>query len=278
MKISVIGTGIMGKSIVSYLSLFESVKEICWLGSNVDRAQSEFSSMSRVLKRIVRKQGGDSVSSIQKIVPVNQFLSLKESSLVIETVTEDYEIKKNVFNNLNNVIDSSVILASNTSSISITRLASNVENPARVIGVHFFNPIEIMELVEIVAGHHTSQETVDWIKKFLLYIQKKPICLNETPGFIVNRMMIPMINEAVTLLAEGVAIREDIDNAMKYGANHPIGPLSLSDLIGNDVVLSIMETLFYETNDPKYRPHPYLKKMVRAGCLGRKSKKGFYSY
>jgi 3-hydroxybutyryl-CoA dehydrogenase len=170
------------------------------------------------------------------------------------------------------------VIATNTSSLSITELASITKNPENVVGLHFFNPAPVMKLVEIIVGLSTSNETATWAFKFAKGLGKEPVLVNEAPGFIVNRMLIPMINEAIGILAEGVATAEEIDRAMKFGANHPIGPLALADLIGNDVNLSIMETLHNETGDPKYRAHPLLRKMVRANRLGRKTGIGFYRY
>jgi len=277
-RFAVIGTGVMGKSIAGYLSLFEQVKSISWLGSRKGKSTAEMSSLSRIIKRISRKHEANCSNPIEKIKPIDSFSDLVGVDFLIEAVTENFDSKKAVFTNFREHLSDDTIVVSNTSSVSITRLAAILQKPERVIGIHFFNPIEFMELVEVIQGFHTSSEVIKKAREFLALINKKTVLINETPGFIVNRMLIPMINEAITLLSEGAACKEDIDIAMKYGANHPIGPLSLSDLIGNDVVLSIMQTLFEETSDPKYRPHPLLIKMVRAGALGRKTKNGFYSY
>jgi len=278
MKIGVIGSGVMGKSISSYLSLFECVDAIQWVGSSHQKTLSEMDSLRKVARRISRKIVPSRPDFINKINPINHINELCDIDILIEAATENIDIKKDIFTKLSQVISEKTIIATNTSSVSITGLASVVKNPERVLGLHFFNPIDFMDLVEVVRGYHTSDETINAVKNLVDKIEKKAVYINETPGFVVNRMLIPMINEAITLLAEGAATREDIDDAMKYGANHPIGPISLADLIGNDIVLSIMNTLFEETNDPKYRPHSLLKKMVRAGSLGRKTKKGFYKY
>jgi len=186
------------------------------------------------------------------------------SDIIIEAVIEDINVKKDIFKKLDGICDSDTILATNTSSLSITELAAVTKRPEKVIGMHFFNPAPIMKLVEVVRGLSTSNETFDKVK--------------DTAGFAVNRILIPMINEAICVLSEGTASKEDIDESMKLGANHPMGPLELSDFIGNDVVLAIMEILYRETGDSKYRPCPLLRKMVRAGCVGKKENKGFYSY
>lgn len=203
---------------------------------------------------------------------------LNECSLIIEAVSENMEIKKNIFKKLDEICGSTAILASNTSSLSITGLSNATKRPEKVIGMHFFNPAPILQLVEIIKGLRTSAETFERVSNIILTLDKTPIKVEESPGFIVNRLLIPMINEAVCLLAEGVAGAAEIDNAMKLGANHPMGPLTLADMIGLDVVLAIMETLHVEMGDSKYRPHPLLRKMVRGGILGKKTKTGFYEY
>jgi len=278
MRIGVIGTGVMGKAISSYLSLFDCVDVIQWVGSADQKALCEMDSLKKVARRIARKIGSSRRDYVDKLIPINNINNLRDIDILIEAVKENIDIKKDIFRKVDNAVSENCIIATNTSSISITGLASVISNPRRVLGLHFFNPIEFTDLVEVISGFYTSDETISSVKDFIGKIEKKAVYINETPGFIVNRMLIPMINEAITLLAEGAAKREAIDDAMKYGANHPIGPLSLADLIGNDVVLSIMQTLFEETNDPKYRPHYLLKKMVRSGSLGRKTKIGFYEY
>ena len=187
-------------------------------------------------------------------------------------------IKKAVFAELDSVCKPEAILATNTSSLSITEIASATQRPHQVIGMHFFNPVPMMKLVEVIKGLATSDETKATIVELCGTLGKTPVEVSEAPGFVVNRILIPMINEAIGILADGVATAEDIDAAMKLGANHPIGPLALADLIGNDVNLAIMETLYQEFGDAKYRPHPLLRKMVRGGYLGKKTGKGFFDY
>jgi 3-hydroxybutyryl-CoA dehydrogenase len=200
------------------------------------------------------------------------------ADLVIEAAAENISIKKDVFRKLSGICREDTIFATNTSSISVTEIASACSDPARFIGMHFFNPPQVMQLVEVIRGMKTSDETFEAVSSLAKEIGKTPVEVKEAPGFVVNRLLIPMINEAVCLFAEGVASAESIDTAMRLGANHPMGPLALGDLIGLDVVLAIMDTLFEETKDPKYRAHPLLRKMVRAGTLGKKTSKGFFAY
>lgn len=201
-----------------------------------------------------------------------------DCDLVVEAAIENMKIKKEIFAELDGICKPETILASNTSSLSITEVASATKRPDKVIGMHFFNPAPVMKLVELIKGIATSQETFDAVKNLSVEIGKEPVEVAEAPGFVVNRILIPMINEASFILQEGIASVEDIDTAMKYGANHPMGPLALGDLIGLDVCLAIMDVLFSETGDSKYRASSILRKYVRAGWLGRKSGKGFYDY
>lgn len=198
--------------------------------------------------------------------------------LVIEAVIENLQVKKDVFRQLDNIAAPETIFATNTSAISITEIASATRRPDKVIGMHFFNPAPVMKLVEVIKGIATSNATVEFVKNFAIELGKTPVEVNEAPGFVVNRILLPMINEAAFVAMEGVASPEAIDTAMKLGTNQPIGPLALADLIGLDVCLAIMETLYAEFGDPKYRPCPLIKKMVRAGYLGRKTGRGFYTY
>lgn len=201
-----------------------------------------------------------------------------EADLVIEAIVENVEVKKSVFAELDNICKADAILGTNTSSISITEIASATKRPEMVIGMHFFNPATVMKLVEVIRGLHTSDETYLAVCAVAASIGKQAVEVKEYPGFVVNRILIPMINEAIGLVAENIASVEDIDSAMKLGCNHPMGPLALGDLIGLDVVLAIMDTLNRETGDPKYRAHTLLRKMVRGGLLGKKTGSGFYTY
>lgn len=201
-----------------------------------------------------------------------------EADLVLEAIIENVQIKRDLFKKLDAICPESTIFATNTSSISITEIGSATNRADRFIGMHFFNPATVMKLVEIIRGMNTSQETFDRIKELSIAIGKEPVEVAEAPGFVVNRILIPMINEAIELVQQGVASPEDIDQAMKLGANHPMGPLALGDLVGLDVCLAIMDTLYNETHDGKYRASTLLRKMVRAGRLGRKSGKGFFEY
>jgi len=198
--------------------------------------------------------------------------------MVIEAITENAAVKKELFSELDKVLGPQAIFASNTSALSVTELARATSRPERFIGMHFFNPAPIMKLVEIIRGADTAEGTFEAVRVLAEQLGKTPVTVNEAPGFVVNRLLVPMINEAVYALMEGVASAEDIDTAMKLGAGHPMGPLALADMIGLDVCLAIMEALDAEFGDPKYRPCPLLRKMVRAGRLGRKSGRGFFDY
>lgn len=281
MKVFLIGAGTMGTGIAQVLMSSSVVDQVYVMSRSREKAKSLIQRCIVKLERLVQKEKMSSEGlkvAVDKVTVVDDYHEVSNCSLVIEAVAEDYEIKKMVLGDICKHISEKTIIASNTSSLSITALAGHVRWPENVIGLHFFNPAPVMELVEIIAGAVTSEETRANVFKFVEDLGKKPVLVEEAPGFIVNRMLIPMLNEAVTILAEGVASKEDIDTAMMFGAHHPMGPLKLSDLIGNDVVLSIMDVIYKETGDSKYRAHPLLRKMVRAGLLGQKTNKGFYEY
>lgn len=279
MKIMVIGSGTMGRGICEVL--MSSGHEVI-----LNDLKDEFieKGVIEISKSIEKKATKGKITQDEKVRTINNLsasTNLKEAvdcDLVIEAIYENIEAKKNLFKELDYICQKKTILASNSSSLSITEISMSTNRPDKVIGMHFFNPAQVMNLIEVIDGISTSQQTHDFVVNLSKDLNKTPVNVEEAPGFIVNRILIPMINEAVSIYAENIANANDIDNAMKLGANHPIGPLALGDLIGLDVCLNIMEVLYNEFGDGKYRPHPYLRKMVRGNMLGRKTKKGFYDY
>ena len=279
MKICVVGDGVMGGGIVQ--AIVQSGYELVWKGYTEETlgiAQKRLDkNLLRLLDReIIDKVEKDAISN--RLTTTLKYEDGKDCDIAIEVIYENMEMKKEVLKSLDEVCKPETILASNTSSLSITEMASVTNRPSKVIGMHFFNPVHAMKLVEVIKGQLTDEEVHNTIYSFAEKIGKVPTTVNEAPGFVVNRILIPLVNEGIGVFAEGVASRNEIDAAMKLGAGHPMGPLALADLIGLDVCLAIMEVLHSEFGDDKYRPHPLLRKMVRANLLGRKTKEGFYKY
>ncbi len=278
-KISVIGTGTMGAGIVQAFAQ-AGLKVTMKSRSESSNAKAQ-GKIAKSLSRLVEKgkmQQSDMDAVMANITMTCDYNDIADSDLIIEAAVEDMALKTELFRMLDSICKSETVLATNSSSLSITGIAAATSRPDRVIGMHFFNPAPVMKLVEVIRGQQTSDDVFESVFALCEAIGKTPVAVNEAPGFVVNRVLIPMINEAVGILADGVATKEGIDSAMKLGANHPMGPLALGDLIGLDVCLAIMEVLHSEFGDDKYRPHPLLRKMVRANLLGRKTGEGFYKY
>ena len=277
MKVGIIGAGTMGSGIAQAFAQVDGY-EVCLCDINEEFASNGKLKISKNFeKRVAKgKMAKEDADKILARIHTGVKTICSDCDLVVEAAIENMEIKKQTFKELSAICKADCVFATNTSSLSITEIGAGLDRP--VIGMHFFNPAPVMKLVEVIAGLNTPAEIVDKVKKISEEIGKIPVQVEEGAGFVVNRILIPMINEAIGIYAEGEASVEGIDTAMKLGANHPMGPLELGDLVGLDVVLAIMEVLQSETGDPKYRPQPLLRKMIRGGKLGRKSGEGFYKY
>lgn len=279
MKVGVIGMGTMGGGIAQQFSA--SGFDVVIKGRTQASLDKGKAGMEKRLARSVEKgrlSEEDYAAQLARVHYVKDMKDLAGCDLIVECIREDIPSKQELFNELNELDLKDTIIATNTSSLSITELAMQYKYPEKVIGMHFFNPVPVMKLVEVIQGVTTAEEVNQKIVEISKQLGKTPVEVQEAPGFVVNRILIPMVNEAVGIYAEGIASAEDIDTAMKLGANHPMGPLELGDLIGLDVCLSVMDVLYDEFGDSKYRAHTLLRKMVRGNKLGRKTKQGFYKY
>jgi 3-hydroxybutyryl-CoA dehydrogenase len=278
-SVGVIGAGTMGGGIAQACAVAGlAVTMIDVDDAAVARGRSAVSSS---LDRLVKKEklsAADKDAALARINGTADYAALKACDFVIEAATENEALKVRILKQVDELAKPDAVLATNTSSISITKLAAGTKRPQRFIGMHFFNPVPMMALVELIRGLQTDDATVDLASAFAKRLGKTPIVVKNSPGFVVNRLLCPMLNEAVFVYSEGLASAQEIDDGMKLGCNHPVGPLALADLIGLDVLLAVMEVFYRDFNDPKYRPAPLLKEMVAAGYLGRKSGRGFYAY
>ena len=278
-RIGVIGAGTMGNGISQAFAV--SGLEVVMTDVAQSQLERGTAAIASSLERLVKKEKLSAAAkdaALGRIRGATELAAVKDCDLVIEAATENLPLKLKIFAELDKVAAAHAVIATNTSSISITRLAAATQRPERVIGMHFFNPVAVMALVELIRGLQTSQETYAAAEAAVRRVGKTAVQVKNSPGFVVNRMLCPMINEAIFALSEGLASAEQIDEAMKLGANHPIGPLALCDLIGLDVELAVMQVLFEGFKDPKYRPAPLLVEMVEAGYLGRKTGRGFFKY
>lgn len=279
-KVAVIGGGTMGNGIAHVFAMNDIPVNLA--ETSEELAQKALSTIEKNLDRMVKKEKIDAAKKVQTLDSISSYTSVEEAvkdvDLVVEAVPENFELKKKIFSAVDNAAPEHTILASNTSSISITKIGAATSRPDKFIGMHFFNPVPVMKLVEIVKGLETDEETYEVIEKTARLLNKTPVPVEDYPGFVSNRVLMPMINEAIFCVHEGVATAEDVDSVMKLGMAHPMGPLRLADFIGLDVCLDILNVLYEGFKDPKYRPCPLLVKMVDAGKLGDKTGEGFYKH
>lgn len=276
LKVGVVGAGTMGQGIANAFAT--AGNQVTVVDVKLEWAQNGVNKIFASKDKLVTKGkiSQESADAAKANLKAGEYADLADSDLIVEAVLEVMDVKKELFTKLDEIVKDDCIFGSNTSSLSITEIANGIKHP--VIGMHFFNPADRMKLVEVISGANTPAEVKDKVIEISKAIGKTPVEVNEGPGFVVNRILVPMINEATFILQEGIATASDIDTAMQLGANHPMGPLALGDLIGLDIVEAIMDVLYHETGDSKYRASTLLRKMVRAGKLGRKTGEGFYKY
>jgi len=278
-KIGVVGAGTMGNGIAQVCAM--TGYQVIMRDVTLELTEKGLNTIRKSLDRMVKKgaiSAEEKGATLSRVQLTEKLEDLKDIDFAIEAVTENIGVKEEAFKTLDSLCPPRVILASNTSSISITKIATFTKRPSQVMGMHFMNPVPVMKLIEVIEGLQTSQETSDLVVKLSEKLGKVPVVIKDSPGFVSNRVLMPMINEAIFALYEGVGSPEAIDTIMKLGANHPMGPLTLADLIGLDTCLYILQVMYDSFGDPKYRPCPLLVKMVDAGYLGRKAGKGFYNY